>query len=141
MKKVLSTKKITMFLILLIIVIGTRVFATDSILGNSSTDSKNTAIQITPNDIEGAQTIQQDPNYANTAGSNVVSTGTNTSNSASSNNTSNGINTSSQYNTVDEDKKDLPQTGIEDHNIGILLIVFIAAAIYAYKKMKDYKNV
>ena len=136
MKKVLSTKKITMFLILLIIIIGTRVFATDSILGTSSTDN-NTAIQITQEDMNGAQTVPQDSNYANnTAGSNVVATGSNTTN-----NTSNGINTSSQYNTVDEDKKDLPQLGIEDHNIGILLIICVAAAIYAYKKMKDYKNV
>ena len=140
MKKVLSTKKITMFLILLIIIIGTRVFATDSILGTSSTDN-NTAIQITQDDMNSAQTVPQDSNYANnTAGSNIVATGSNTTNNTT-NNTSNGINTSSQYNTVDEDKKDLPQTGIEDHNIGILLIICVAAAIYAYKKMRDYKNV
>ncbi len=140
MKKVLSTKKITMFLILLIIIIGTRVFATDSILGTSSTNN-TPAIQITPEDMNGAQTVPQDSNYANNAtGSNVVATGSNTTNNTA-NNTSNGINTSSQYNTVDEDKKDLPQTGIEDHNIGILLIICVAAAIYAYKKMRDYKNV
>ncbi len=140
MKKVLSTKKITMFLILLIIIIGTRVFATDSILGTSSTNN-TPAIQITQEDMNGAQTVPQDSNYANNAtGSNVVATGSNTTNNTA-NNTSNGINTSSQYNTVDEDKKDLPQTGIEDHNIGILLIICVAAAIYAYKKMRDYKNV
>ena len=91
--------------------------------------------------MNGAQTVPQDSNYANNAtGSNVVATGSNTTNNTA-NNTSNGINTSSQYNTVDEDKKDLPQTGIEDHNIGILLIICVAAAIYAYKKMRDYKNV
>ena len=36
---------------------------------------------------------------------------------------------------------ELPQTGIEDYNIGILLIICTISAIYAYNKVKQYKNI
>jgi len=46
-------------------------------------------------------------------------------------------------NEKEEDKKEesLPQTGIEDSGTGILLIVCAASAIFAYRKVKEYKNI
>ena len=35
----------------------------------------------------------------------------------------------------------LPQTGIQDSGLGILLVVCIASAIFAFKKVSDYKNI
>lgn len=129
MKKILSLKSVTMIVLSFIIMgISLSVFATDSVLdsGNTSTEP----INVSQNEYDNAGTIPTDPNYV-----------TNNATSNTTTNISNGINTSSAYNTVDEDKTDLPQTGIEDYNIGILLIICVAASIYTYKKMKDYKNV
>lgn len=132
MKKLVSLKSI-MIGILSLIIIGTTtsVFATDSVL---ETGDNSTTTEVTPTDLNEAQTIPTDSNYAAGENSTVVST--------DNNNVSTGVNTSSAYNTVDEDEEDdLPQTGIEDYNIGILLVICVAASIYTYKKMRDYKNV
>ena len=42
-----------------------------------------------------------------------------------------------------ENKKEdsLPQTGIEDSGLGLLLIVCIGSAIFAFKKVSDYRNI
>lgn len=123
MKKVLSLKTIVM-LILSLIIIGTSctVLATDVLGGN------NTTTNITPEDYNLAGDIPVDPNYAAP------------NNNTTGNKVSNGLNTSSAYNSTNN-TTDLPQTGIEDYNIGILLIICVAASIYTYKKMKDYKNI
>lgn len=125
MKKVVSLKKVTIIMLVsILMLISTSVFATDG----SVLDSGNTPINISQGDYENAGTIPEDTNYTkpdNTTGNNV----------------SNGINTSSAYNNVDKDTDNLPQTGIEDYNIGILLVICVAASIYTYRKMKDYKNV
>lgn len=127
MKKVVSLKKvIIIMLVSILMLISTSVFATD---GSVLDEGNNTPISISQDDYGNAGTIPVDPNYAE---ENKATEG---------NNVSNGINTSSAYNKVDEDKTNLPQTGIEDYNIGILLVICVAASIYTYRKMKDYKNV
>lgn len=132
MKKVVSLKSL-MIGILSLVIIGatTSVFATDSVL---ETGDNSTTTEVTSTDLNQAQTIPTDTNYTAGDNSTVVSSGTSTSD---------GINTTPAYNTVDEDDSDdnLPQTGIEDYNVGILLVICVAASIYTYKKMKDYKNV
>ena len=35
----------------------------------------------------------------------------------------------------------LPQTGVADYNVGLLLIICVGSAIFAYKKISDYKNI
>lgn len=61
-------------------------------------------------------------------------TGTLTKNSTS-NNTSN----SSVYNNTNNN---LPKTGIEDSiPVAALVVVFGVSAVYAYKKIKEYKNI
>lgn len=35
----------------------------------------------------------------------------------------------------------LPQTGVENYSLGIILVVCAASAIFAYKKVSDYKGI
>lgn len=35
----------------------------------------------------------------------------------------------------------LPQTGVENFGLGILLVVCAASAVFAYKKISDYKGI
>lgn len=128
MKKVVSLKTVLMILISLIVIgTSTQVFATGSVLDNGN---NNTPTTITQDDYNNASTIPVDTNYA-----------TNNTTNNTTNNVSNGLNTESAYNSSNDSEDELPQTGIEDYNIGILLIICVGAAIYTYKKMKDYKNI
>lgn len=123
MKKVISLKEVMVILLsVVLITICTTVSATDIVLGNS------TASPISGDEYENAQTPETDNTLAN-----------NTANNTSNNTANNTSNKAKTYNT--NNTNDLPQTGIEDYNVGILLIICIASAIFAYKKISDYKNV
>ena len=53
-------------------------------------------------------------------------------------NRTNNTNNSSVYNNTNS----LPKTGVTDSiPVAVLLIVFAISAAYAYKKIKDYKNI
>ena len=140
MKKSVSLKLLIIMLSIILIASYTSVFATDSVL---ETGDNSQTIQVTSEDLNDANAsiIPEDTNYATSAGSTTVDVDSGNNSTNNTSNTSNGINTSTAYNTVDKDENDLPQTGIEDYNIGILLIICIAASIYTYKKMKSYKNI
>lgn len=129
MKKVINLKEIMIILIsVLLITVSTTVFATDLVLGDTNSTT------ITGNEYDNAQTVPEDTNNANTN----INTNTNVTNNAT-NNVTNNTNSVKTYNT--NNTTDLPQTGIEDYNIGILLIICVASAIFAYKKVSDYKNI
>lgn len=65
-----------------------------------------------------------------------TNTNTNTSLNTNSNNTSNNTNSSLYNNT------NLPKTGIEDSiPMVVLIVVFGISALYAYNKIKEYKNI
>ena len=116
MKKLINLKEIMIILIsVMLIAFATNVFAIDSVLGNDNTS-----------------TINQDE-YKNAQQPEVENTNTNTNTNTNINTNSNTNNTAKTYNT-NNNKDDLPQTGIEDYNIGILLIICVASAIFAYKK-------
>ena len=69
----------------------------------------------------------------NNANTNTKNSNANTNNSNKSNNTNN----SSIYNNTN-----LPKTGIEDSiPVAMLVVVFGISAVYAYKKIKDYRNI
>lgn len=73
-------------------------------------------------------------NNTNTNNSNSNRTNTNTNNT---NNTNRNTNNSSIYNNTS-----LPKTGITDSiPVAVLLVVFGISSVYAYKKIKDYKNI
>ncbi len=135
MKKVINVKEIMIILIsLVLIIISTEVFAVqpDAVLGGGN----NNAQSVTPDEYAGAQTPDVVEPENDTTGNNT-SKDNSTGNNTNGNNT-NGNNTK-VYNT--NNSTDLPQTGIEDYNIGILLIICIASAIFAYRKINDYRNI
>lgn len=132
MKKLVSVKEVMIILIsLLLIVVSTEVFATQPglVLGENNSQT------VSPDDYANAQT----PEVENTANNTVNNVANNTANNTINNKTNNTANNTKVYNT--NKTTDLPQTGIEDYNIGILLIICVASAIYAYRKINDYKNI
>ena len=55
---------------------------------------------------------------------------------AQKNNTKNNTSNNTQNNETT-----LPQTGVENFGLGILLFVCAGSAIFAYKKVNDYKEI
>ena len=110
---------------LIVVAMANQVFAdnvTDltNALGNSSSSSNNSST----NNIT-----------SNTALNNT--TRNNTVNNTIKNNSVLTTNNTSSYNNTS-----LPKTGIEDHiPATILLVVFGVSAVYAYKKIQDYRNI
>ncbi len=73
----------------------------------------------------------------NTANSNSANN-TNRNNTSNNTNKTNNTNNSSIYNNTNT----LPKTGVTDSiPVAVLLIVFAISAVYAYKKIKDYRNI
>jgi len=115
MKKVISVKEIMVILIsLIILTISTNVFASGLVLGGNNSSNNDAPQQITGDQYNNAQ-VNNSANNTNNTSNNVAN--------LNNNNTS------------------LPQTGIEDYNIGILLIICIGSAIFAYKKISDYRSI
>ena len=80
-------------------------------------------------------------NNTNTNASNTSNTNTNNTNKNTSN-TNKNTNNPSKNNTTVYNNTDLPKTGIEDSiPVAMLLVVFAISAVYAYKKIKEYKNI
>lgn len=110
---------------LIVVTMANQVFAdnvTDltNALGNSSSSSNSSST----NNIT-----------SNTALNNT--TRNNTVNNTIKNNSVLTTNNTSSYNNTS-----LPKTGIEDHiPATILLVVFGVSAVYAYKKIQDYRNI
>ncbi len=110
---------------LIVVVMANQVFADDvtdltNLLGNSS--STNNSVNNTTN------------NKTNSTSNNTL---TNNSLNSLTNNSVLTTNNASVYNN-----SSLPKTGIEDHiPATILLVVFAVSAIYAYKKIQDYRNI
>lgn len=108
---------LVVMIILTMVLISGQIFAVDidltnSLPGNSSTGSSNVL------------------NLSGDSGNN------NTTNKAT-NNTVLTTNNTSNYNNTS-----LPKTGIGDSVPGVVLVVVLGiSAVYAYKKMQDYKNI
>lgn len=75
----------------------------------------------------------------------IIGPGSSTTNSADNqtdNNATNPANNVTNYNATNNTSNtlNLPKTGIEDYSIGIGIVVICAiSAIFAYKKVRDYK--
>ena len=136
MKKVIKAREIMIIITsLILIMVATEVFAFNPVLG----DDTNNATLVPKNEYDNASNIpvnnigvENDTNDNNLDGNNTNENNTNVGNNTKGNNTK-------VYNTGNT--TDLPQTGIEDYNIGILLIICIATAIFAYRKITDYRNI
>ena len=78
-------------------------------------------------------------NMTNTGNTNTGNT--NTRNTNTNTNTGNVQNLNALRNTANTTNT-LPKTGIEDSLPTVLLVVvFAISAVYAYKKIKDYRNI
>ena len=124
--------KIYLLIILSVVLmlVTTQTFAADSndIWNSITVESNNTST----NSANNVNTANRTSNTANTT--NLTG---NVNNPASSVDTATQGTNSSSYNNTN-----LPSTGIGEATPMILVIlVFIISAIYAYKKINDYKNV
>lgn len=76
---------------------------------------------------------------SNSNNTNTNNTNTNTNNTNRTNNTNN---TNTTNNTSMYNNTNLPKTGIEDSiPVAMLVVVFGISAVYAYKKVKEYRNI
>ena len=127
--------KIVKAIIMVLVIVGTLAIGGE-VLADNNTGTNNAIVDLSPN--SSATTGNNSSNTNNTATLNsATSNGSNTLNtSAISNNSLNRNNTSNYANTS------LPNTGIESAvPVVLVVVVFGISAIYAYKKIKDYKNI
>lgn len=123
-------KKSNLFKVFSILLIGAILLAIFNVHVLAATD--NTDFTDITNTVER--------NNTNTNSSNTNRSNTNTNRSNTNTNNTNRItnNTASIYN----DTSNLPQTGIEDSiPVALLVVVFGISAVYAYKKIKEYRNI
>lgn len=94
------------------------------------------------NDLTSTLTGNTSNNASNTSNTNSNSSN-NTSNTNSSNNTNNSLNMSNNTsNSSVYNNTNLPKTGATDSiPVVMLVVVFGISAVYAFKKVRDYKNI
>ena len=126
----LKLRKVLVLLVILFLLIGiaVQVQASDLIdLGNLITDGNSTGNTTT-------NTVQ------NTAATNsTLNVTTNTNVGTTTNTTGNSV-VQPSTNRAGSSENNLPQTGVtEDITVMFFIIVCVIAAIYAYKKIRDYR--
>lgn len=122
MKKSNLIKVVSILLIsVMVMLFATTVNAAD----NNNTGFDDLTSTLTSNNTTGNNTPTNNTPVNNTPSNNVNKNNTNTSNSSIYNNTN------------------LPKTGIGDSSIPVamLVVIFGISAVYAYKKIKDYRNI
>ena len=86
------------------------------------------------NDLLGGNTSSGTDTNSNTGNTNTNRNSSNVQNINALRNTTNEVNTANNTN--------LPKTGLQDSLPTVLLVVvFGVSAVYAYKKIKDYRNI
>ncbi len=128
--KNLSKVILSVMVTILLIALATSVYATDGIqiIGNTNVDD--------PINITDTNTTTT-PGTTNTT-DNTVGNTTGTLNIINTTNTSNNTNTSTYNNT---NTTNLPQTGAGDYTMILIIGAFAVAAVYAYKRISDYKDI
>jgi len=122
-----KTKLIKLFSILAVVVMvimfNTNVFAANNTNGFSDLTSTINTSNSNKNNTDTNTNISNTNNNTNTANTNNVNTANNTSKTI--------------YNNTN-----LPKTGIEDSlPVAMLVVVFGISAIYAYRKVSEYRNI
>ena len=117
---------------IMVIMFTTHVWAEDNDFTTLPVNTNNTPNTNSNNN--NANTNSNIPsNNSNTNRSNINSANINSNNTNNANNSNN----SSIYNNTN-----LPKTGIEDSiPVAMLVVIFGISAIYAYKKIRDYRNI
>ena len=123
---------VTGLILMLILSIGT---FTGNVYAATSDDGYNDVSDQLLNELEEENTNKN--SNKNTNNTNKNSNNTNNNTNKNSNNTNKTNNTNLYGN-----QNDLPDTGIEDSMPTVLLIVvFGISAVYAYKKIREYRNI
>ena len=124
MKKVSLIKGFLVILLSVVLIGTTGVFAADELdFDLDDNTSSNTA------------------NNTNT-NKNNTNTNSNKSNTNTNNTNTNNANANKNSSTYNNTITNLPKTGIEDSiPTAVLIVIFAISAVYAYKKISDYKNV
>ena len=125
---------VTGLILMLILSIGT--FTGNVYAATSDDDYDEMADQLL-NEMEEENTNKNSNKNTNNTNKNTNNANKNTNNANKNSNNSNKTNNTNLYGN----QNDLPDTGIEDSMPTVLLIVvFGISAVYAYKKISDYKN-
>lgn len=139
-------KKEKILKLMVVLTIGTilvamtsNVFAADSSSGidffEDQTNQLNTTTNTNTNTNTNANTNSNTTNTTNTATNNTTNT-TNTTNTSTNVNTTNTTTNANNYNT------NLPKAGAPENTmVGIVITVLAIVAIFAYKKVNQYKNI
>ena len=102
----------------------------------AATDFTNIALN-SNNTTTSTGTSTTDSGNSNKQETVLSSSKNNTTNSTTNNTVLKTNNTTSTYNN-----SSLPKTGVEDSMPGVILVIVLGvSAVYAYKKMQDYKNI
>ena len=129
MKKTNLIKGLLIILLSIMLVGTTSVFAAGEELDFSNLDDESNSAS------DGT-----DKNNTNTNNSNRNTNSNNSNKNTNNANTNNTNRNSSSYNNTNN--TDLPKTGIEDSiPTVVLIVVFGISAIYAYKKISDYRKI
>lgn len=129
-------KKTNLMKVILVLIVSAMLILSYTTIVNAA--DANTFEDITPTLDPNAGSSSGSTN-ANNANANSANTNALVSNSANTNtnNTNTNTNNSSVY-----ANSNLPSTGIgESLPIALLVIVCAISAVYAYKKIKDYRNI
>ncbi len=132
MKKTNLMKVVSILLIsAMVILFNVSVFAADNAGFNDLTSTLTNSSNSTNN------TNSSNSTNSNTNSSNTNSNTSNNSNKSNTNSNSNvNSNMTSIYNT------NLPKTGVESSvPMAMFIIILAISAIYAYRKIKEYKNI
>ena len=127
--------KVVKIMVMILIILSMLVMG-GKVLADNETNTSGNYINLSPTANNSASTNNSTATN-NSVSLNSASNRANTLNtSAISNNTSNRNNTSNYANTS------LPSTGIESSvPVVLVIVIFGISAIYAYKKIKDYRNI
>ncbi len=106
----------------------------------------NTCVLAADNNTNGFSDLTPSINNTNTNNTNKnANSNTNSNTNSNSNKTNNTSNTNQNNKTNNSsiyNNNNLPKTGIEDSiPVALLVVVFGISAVYAYKKIKEYRNI
>lgn len=144
-----NSNLIKMFLVMVVslclILVATYTFADDE--GTTPIDLTNSIVDTSNNTTTDTENSTDTNSASNTNTDNFVSLDDNVSNTNTNSNTNSTYNSlvttnntnSSSYST---NNTNLPSTGLEGSGLTVALIVILAiSGVYAFKKIRDYKNI
>lgn len=140
-----NSNLIKMFLVMVVslclILVATYTFADDE--GTTPIDLTNSIVDTSNNTTTNTENSTDTDNFVS-LDDNVSNTNTNTNTNSNTNSTYNSLVTTNNTNSssYSTNNTNLPSTGLEGSGLTVALIVILAiSGVYAFKKIRDYKNI